>query len=241
MTNFQAKPDSSRFRWLTPERAVLVLPIAAGLVAAVALSSLVLAPLSLSVQQKRQQVSGLRILRDELPLLKAQLLSSSRQLEQRRQQQTSLLQLVAGVAELDTLLAELNDLADRVGVTLTKAVPGEVQIYQVPVEAVEAEESPPPPAAGGDGAEPLDPLLREGLERRSAEIGVSGSFNQLLAFMRAVESLQVFVEISDLVLTQPSQSSSKDEGVPNPILELALTLSAYGRQAEEPSNAANVE
>ena len=220
---------------------MLVLPIAAGLVAAVALSSLVLAPLSLSVQQKREQVSGLRILRDELPLLKAQLLSSSRQLEQRRQQQTSLLQLVAGVAELDTLLAELNDLADRVGVTLTKAVPGEVQTYQVPVEAVDAEESPPPPAAGGDGAEPLDPLLREGLERRSAEIGVSGSFNQLLAFMRAVESLQVFVEISDLVLTQPSQSSSKDEVVPNPILELALTLSAYGRQAEEPSNAANVE
>ena len=220
---------------------MLVLPIAAGLVAAVALSSLALAPLSLSVQQKRQKVSGLRILRDELPLLKAQLLSSSRQLEQRRQQQTSLLQLVAGVAELDTLLAELNDLADRVGVTLTKAVPGEVQIYQVPVEVVDAEELTPPPAAGGDGAEPLDPLLREGLERRSAEIGVSGSFKQLLGFMRLVESLQVFVEISDLVLTQPSQSSSKDEVVPNPVLELALTLSAYGRQAEEPINAANVE
>ena len=82
---------------------MLVLPIAAGLVAAVALSSLVLAPLSLSVQQKRQQVVGLRTLRDELPLLKAQLLSSSRQLDHRRQQQTSLLQLVAGVAELDTL------------------------------------------------------------------------------------------------------------------------------------------
>ena len=241
MTNFQAKPDSTRFQWLTPERAVLVLPIAAGLVAAVALSSLALAPLSLSVQQKRQKVSGLRILRDELPLLKAQLLSSSRQLGQRRQQQTSLLQLVAGVTELDTLLAELNDLADRVGVTLTKAVPGEVQIYQVPVEAVDAEESPPPPAAGGDGAEPLDPLLREGLERRSAEIGVSGSFNHLLGFMRLVESLQVFVEISDLVLTQPSQSSSKDEVVLNPILELELTLSAYGRQAEEPIKAANVE
>ena len=241
MTNFQANPDSSRFRWLTPERAVLVLPIAAGLVAAVALSSLVLAPLSLSVKQKRQQVSGLRILRDELPLLKAQLLSSSRQLGQRRQQQTSLLQLVAGVVELDTFLAELNNLSDRMGVTLTKAVPGEVQLYQVPIEPVDAAEAPAPPAAGGDGTEPLDPLLREGLERRSAEIGVSGSFNQLLDFMRAVESLQVFVEISDLVLTQPSQSSSKDEVVLNPILELELTLSAYGRQAEEPIKAANVE
>lgn len=241
MTNFQAKPDSSRFRWLTPERAVLVLPIAAGLVAAVALSSLVLAPLSLSVQQKRQQVAGLRTLRDELPLLKAQLLSASRQLEQRRQQQTSLLQLVAGVVELDTFLAELNNLSDRMGVTLTKAVPGEVQLYQAPIEPVDAAEAPAPPAAGGDGTEPLDPLLREGLERRSAEIGVSGSFNQLLDFMRAVESLQVFVEISDLVLTQPANSGPKDVVVPNPRLDLVLTLSAYGRQAEEPINAAKLE
>ena len=220
---------------------MLVLPIAAGLVAAVALTSFALAPLSLTLQKKRQQVTGLRTLRDELPLLKAQLLSSRRQLEQRRQQQTSLLQLVAGVAEIDTLLAELNNLADRVGVTLTKAVPGEVQIYQVPVEAVALEGSSPPPAAGGEGAEPLDPLLREGLERRSAEIGVSGSFNQLLGFMRAVESLQVFVEISDLVLTQPYKSSSNDEVLPNPMLELSLTLTAYGRQAEESINAANVE
>ena len=241
MTNFQSQPDSSSFRWLTPERAVLVLPIAAGLVAAVALSSLVLAPLSLSLQQKRQQVAGLRTLRDELPLLKAQLLSSISQLQKHRQQQTSLLQLVAGVAELDTFLAKLNDLADRSGVILTKAVPGEVQNYTVPVEVVDTGESSPPPAAGGEGVEALDPLLREGLERRSAEIGVSGSFNQLLSFMRAVESLQVFVEISDLVLTQPSKSSSKDEVVTNPTLELALTLSAYGRQAEEPINAANIE
>ena len=241
MTNFQARPDATRLRWLTPERAVLVLPTAAGLVAAVALALFVLTPLSVSVQQKRQQVAGLRALRDELPLLQAQLLAAGKQLEQRRQQQTSLLQLVAGVTELDTFLAELNEIADRIGVTLTKAKPGEVQRYQPPVEDLDASEPSPPPAAGGEGAEPADALLREGLERRSAEIGVSGPFNQLLMFMREVESLQVFVEISDLVLTQPASSGSKDEASPNPMLNLALTLSAYGRQAAEQSTTGNVE
>ena len=73
MTNFQAIPDSNRLRWLTPERAVLVLPFAAGLAASVALTSFVLAPLFLSLQEKRQQADDLRVLRDELPFLKAQL------------------------------------------------------------------------------------------------------------------------------------------------------------------------
>ena len=59
--------------------------------------------------------------------------------------------------------------------------------------------------------------------------------------MRALESLQVFVEISDLVLTQPSKDSSEDEVVPNPTLELTLTLSAYGRHADDSIKSAKVE
>ena len=84
-----------------------------------------------------------------------------------------------------------------------------------------------PPAAGGEGAEPSDPLLR-GLERRSAQLGVSGSFQ--VCGSCALESLQVFVEISDLSLRQAgsgqddnSQDSARD-------LDLELTLTAYGRQ-----------
>ena len=241
MTNFQAKPDVTRLRWLTPERAVLLLPIAVGLVAAVALVSFAVAPLTLRVQQKRQEVDGLRRLRDELPLLQAQLLASRRQLDQRRQQQQALLELVAGVNELDTFLAELNNLADQMGVTLTMAEPGEIQVYQPPAIAINEQDAPPPAAAGGEGAEPADPLLKNGLERRSAEIGVSGTFNQLLAFMRALESLQVFVQISDLVLIQPSNSSTKDEIVPTPVLDLTLTLSAYGPQAEALNSPANLQ
>lgn len=240
MTNFQAKSDVTRLRWLTPERAVLLLPIAAGLVAAVALVSFAVVPLTLRVQQKRQQVDGLRRLRDELPLLQAQLLASRRQLDQRRQQQQALLELVAGVNELDTFLAELNNLADQMGVTLTMAEPGEIQVYQPPAIAIN-EQDAPPPAAGGEGAEPADPLLKNGLERRSAEIGVSGTFNQLLAFMRALESLQVFVQTSDLVLMQPSNSSTKDEIVPTPVLDLTLTLSAYGPQAEDLNSPTNLQ
>ena len=230
MTNFQAQPATKPLHWLTPERAVLVLPIAAGLLLAVALGSFVITPLSLHLQAKRQQVEALRTLRNELPLLEAQLIAANRELSERREQQDQLLQLVAGVSELDTLLAELNDLAEQRGVIITRAEPGEIQSYQPPPPPADGQDDVPPPAAGGEGAAPTDPLLREGLERRSAQLGVSGSFSGLVAFMRDLERLQVFVEISDLSLTQAStgQDDSSQDSARD--LDLELTLTAYGRQ-----------
>ena len=82
--------------------------------------------------------------------------------------------------------------------------------------------------------------MLEGLERRSAQLGVSGTFTQLLAFMRALEQLQSFVEISDLSLVQAS-SASEDGQLPESSLELALTLSAYGRQAEIAKNGVKIQ
>jgi len=216
-----------------------VLPVVAGLVASVALASLVLTPLSLSVKEKRQQVDDLSLLRDALPLVQSQFNASNLQLKQRRAQQRDLLNLVAGVSELDTFLAELNDLADQIGVQITRAEPGDIELYQPPALPV-SDGAAAPPAAGGEGTASSDPLLREGLERRSAQLGVSGSFKQLLAFMRALEQLQVFVEISDLSLVQTS-SSSEDGQLPKFSLELALTLGAYGRQADIAKNGVNIQ
>lgn len=241
MTNFQANAPTTKLRWLTPERAVLVLPIAAGLLVSVLLASLAVTPLLVRLQGQREQVEQLRRLRDNVPLLRQQLEAELARLEERQLQQESLLQLVAGTGELDTFLAELNDLADRIGVTITRAEPGEVQTYQPPPKPVDGEEAPPPPAAGGEGTAPKDPLLREGLERRSAKLGVSGSFAGLLRFMRALESLQVFVEVSDLTLKSPQANANAKQGaaVAASPLDLSLTLSAYGRQASEPTVAAD--
>ena len=102
MTNFQPQPISKSLRWLSPERAVFVLPIAVGLFLALALGSFLITPLSLRVQAKRQQVEAFQKMRDELPSLEAQLVVVNRHLSERREQQDQLLQLVAGVSELDT-------------------------------------------------------------------------------------------------------------------------------------------
>ena len=68
-----------------------------------------------------------------------------------------------------------------------------------------------------------DPLLRQGLEKRSAQIGVEGPFVQVLAFLQALEKLEVFVVTDDLsVRVAPT---SEDEAIK---VRLRLTLLAYG-------------
>lgn len=229
MTNFQANAPASRLRWLTPERAVLVLPIVAGLLLSGMIMSLLLAPVWVRLKAQQEQVDELTRLRDEVPLLRGQLNKLLVRQEQRKQQEQWLLQLVAGTSDFDTFLAGLNDLAQRTGVVITRAEPGQVQRYVPPPKPVEGQPPPSPAAGGGVAASSVDPLLREGLERRSAQLGVSGSFTGLLAFMRALESLDVLVETSELSLkSAPVNPDSKGQAK---TLDLSLTLSAYGRQS----------
>ena len=72
------------------------------------------------------------------------------------------------------------------------------------------------PAAG-------DPLLMQGLEKRSARIQVEGPFVHVLDFLRSLENLQVFVITDDLSVV--AARASKDEGIK---VRLGLTLLAYG-------------
>ena len=68
-----------------------------------------------------------------------------------------------------------------------------------------------------------DPLLMQGLEKRSARIQVEGPFVQVLAFLQSLESLEVFVVTDDLSVV--AERASEDEAMK---VRLGLTLVAYG-------------
>ena len=56
MTNFQAETNRPTAAWLTPERAVVVVPILAGLALAATLASAVITPQLVQLRQKRFQL-----------------------------------------------------------------------------------------------------------------------------------------------------------------------------------------
>ena len=227
MTNFSGATRKGLWSWLTPERAVLVVPVLAGLGASLLMISAGVTPLSLRVSQQEKVVKDLRYKSEMLPLLRQQLAELKRNQAQRQQQLDRLLGLLAGTSELNTFLTELDTLAATHRVAITTTEPGAIERFVKPV--VQAAQGAPPAAGGSGAAAPSrDALLGEGLEKRSAGLTVQGPFPQVLDFLRSLESLQVFVIISEMNVQ--AQAASGEGNVDIPEVNLSLKLTAYGRQ-----------
>ena len=213
MTNFQAEINRPNFAWLTPERAVVVVPILAGLALAATLASAVITPQIVQLRERRAVVDVLEQKSAALPGLEQALAQRRQEQAEVMAQQQRLLALIAGTTELETFLAQLNDLADKHQVVVSSTEPGAVETAPVPLATTAAADDP---SVG-------DPLLMQGLEKRSARIQVEGPFVQVLDFLRSLENLEVFVITDDLsVVAAPS---SKDEAMK---VRLGLSLLAYG-------------
>tara|TARA_Y100001933_G_scaffold258387_1_gene306346 strand:+ start:113 stop:775 length:663 start_codon:yes stop_codon:yes gene_type:complete len=215
VTNFQVETNRPTAAWLTPERAVVVVPILAGLALAATLASVVITPQIVQLRERRAVVDVMEQKSDALPGLEQAL--AKRRLEQLEvmAQQQRLLALIAGTADLETFLAQLNDFADKHQVVVSSTEPGTVEKAVGSVATTDAAAAEDP-AVG-------DPLLMQGLEKRSARIQVEGPFIQVLNFLRSLENLEVFVITDDLSVV--GAPPSKDEAMK---VRLGLTLLAYG-------------
>ena len=234
MTNFQSAEALQR-RWITPERAVLVLPVLGGAVLSVVVLMFGLSPLLVQVQQRRAVVEEMRRKEADLPLLKRQLdVLLQRQMASQAQQQR-LLELVAGKAPLSTWLTQINRLAAQQGLAILSVEPQPIERYRPPGpspagSSASPPNQPPPP--------PADPLLTSTVEKHSVLLILQGPSPRLVAFLQQLELLQVIVTASDLELEQvPTQASTGQSPLappPPPQTKLKLKLSAYGRLAEAP-------
>ena len=231
MTNFSGIGRPGLWSWLTPERAVLVMPILAGVGVSITLLSVVITPLTIRVRQQSEVVEQLTSKAEFVPVLRQQLAALKREQEARDRQLDRLLDLVAGTSELQTLLAELNDMGRLHNVAINSTKPGEVKRFQPP-SPVQARRQLAPPAARGRDSRAVvisDPLLNRSLEKRSAALTVTGSFQQVLAFLQSLERLEVFVVISEMNVQRKSQQSQDD--VDRFEVAMDFTLTAYGRQS----------
>ena len=216
MTNFSGIGRQGLWSWLTPERAVLVVPVLAGFGFSMVLLSVGVTPLTLRVREQSEVVEQLTTKVEFLPVLRQKLAGLQRDHEQRERQLDRLLDLVAGTSELQTFLAELNDLGRVHNVAINTTKPG-------PVERFSATPDQATPASAS-----VDPLLNRGLEKRSAVLTVTGPFEQVLAFLQSLERLEVFVVISEMNVRKQIQLI--EDGVERVEVVMDITLSAYGRQ-----------
>lgn len=234
MTNFLGT-QPRKAPWFTPERLVLVLPVAGGAVVAVLLLALALPPMLLQVQKRRGAIQTLETQQAELPQLRLRLVDGQTQVQRKQRQHGRLLALVAGTGQLRTWISGLNDLANASGVRVIQVEPGALELYVPPPPPTDPSQPPPAPAEPGTppaAAATTDPLLVEGLQKRSATVTLRGSFEDIRRFLQRLEELQVIAIASDLDLKAAPQAAAASAAGPGSKpgqIELKLKLSAYGR------------
>ena len=223
MTNLQGAAPNP----LIP-RLLLWLPAGVGLLLALAVLAIGSVPLFTQVQLQQRQHDDKTAQEQRLPQLRVDLARVVRDQQRAQQQQQRLLQLIAGSGELVTFMAQLDREARRHGVELQLYEPTAAVVADNPDEAdplkaqdkgtrkkrkkkaVEAESA----KAASQG----DPLLRAGLSNTQLLLSAKGNYPNLLAFLRALESLSLLVVQSNLNLAQAQ---------PSPAVELKLAVSLY--------------
>ena len=201
----------------SPERILVVLPALMGAGVAALLLTAGATPLMVQLQQEQAVVKEMRFKRNELPQMSLQLEQQLDQLADLERQQELLVDLGAGRRQLRTVLAALNTLTEVHNVQITALELKPVVAYKPPLPPPQPEKGEEPPPAPPPG----DPLLRPGLEKRSALISLEGAFPDLLLVLRRIEQLQVIVITDDLKLL--------NNGTENSPTQLSLSVSAYGR------------
>ncbi|MFN9659972.1 MAG: hypothetical protein ACK6BC_06295 [Cyanobacteriota bacterium] len=220
--------------------------VAGGALSAVFLLAVAL-PQGLEIRRVLEHVQSLQQQRQEIELLKLQVLKTQADRKQAIRQGEQLVRLVTGKGDLATFLATMDLEAIQAGVQLrlfepvpaagAPARPGSPQPPSVaPTAPPPAAAGGPPPAPGGQQPPAADALGKAGLREKTLMLVARGTYPQLLDFLRRMELLDVLVEQKDLTLAvAEAKPGMPDNELPPvvPIVEVKLSLTLWSKEAKE--------
>lgn len=244
MTNLQQAREQQHGELgpVTLKRLWLWTPIAAaGALSALFLLALAL-PQGLEIVRILNRLKVLEQERQELKVLKIETQKIEQDRTQAQRQGRQLIQLVTGKGDLATFLATLDLEARQSQVSLQLYEPVLPGVTPAdggrPPGAPQPPPASPPPAGGAPSAPgakppPADVMGKAGLRERSLVLVASGTYPQLLNFLRRMELLEVLVEQKDLTLTvQQSKNDPRPSELPTaiPTVEVRLALTLWSKE-----------
>ena len=231
MTNLSPELPAWRRRF-TRERVLVGVPVLVALLVVALLAVVDGWPRLGRLQEQQERLEELRRKQASLPGLQRQLSKAEIRAQQVAQQQTLLVDLIAGRERIQTFLAQLSREAAATGVV--------IELYE-PVAAK------PSPAASNrnsrnsrnsrstsrnaKAAAPKDPLTGLGYSKTSVLLKVKGPYAAIQAFLRRMEAQQLLVQPSDLALKALQvKGDAKDSAARvQPLTELKLRLTFFDK------------
>jgi type IV pilus assembly protein PilO len=161
-------------------------------------------------------------------LIAARVQQEQQKLVAAKQQQDLVVNLVAGRGQIETFLTQLSRTATATGVVIER--------YE-PASAAPGVTDPPEQGANNQNEQDQDkaqaPPDMKGYEKTAVLLQVSGPYEGVLQFLRAMEQLELLVQPSDLELKAVPPETNADGAPAGPALtELKLRLSFFDKKTD---------
>ena len=224
MTNLNSTPSPLQ-KHLTRQRVLVGTPVLVGVLLSAVLFGAVGLPQWLASGERSRRIVELKVQEASLPLIEAQVKQQNQKLVEAQQKQDLVVNLVAGRGQIETFLTQLSRTAMATGVVIER--------YE-PASATPGVTDPPEQGANNQNEQDQDkaqaPPDMKGYEKTAVLLQVSGPYVGVLQFLRAMETLELLVQPSDLELKAVPPETNADEAPAGPPLtELKLRLSFFDK------------
>ena len=224
MTNLNGN-GSSWQAYLTRERLLVGVPLLIGVLIGAGLFAIAGLPHWLASGERTRRIAELKVQEQSLPLIEARVKQEQQKLVAAQLEQDLVVNLVAGRGQIETFLTQLSRTATESGVVIERYEPASVApgVTASPQQRTRNQDQ-----AGEDKTKA--PPGMKGYEKTAVLLQVSGPYVGVLQFLRAMETLELLVQPSDLELKAVSPETNAD-GVPTgpPLTELKLKLSFFDK------------
>ena len=219
--------------YLTRQRVLVGTPLLVAALIGAGLFAIAGLPHWLESGERTRRIAELKVQQQSLPLIAARMKQEQQKLVAAQQQQDLVVNLVAGRGEIETFLAQLSRTATETGVVIER--------YE-PAAAAPGVTDPPEQAAkdqaeGGEGKGAAPPAMK-GYEKTAILLQVRGPYTGVLQFLRAMETLELLVQPSDLELKAvPPETNAEGAPAGPPLSELKLGLSFFDKTTDRDQGA----
>tara|TARA_B100000579_G_C22544014_1_gene716626 strand:+ start:70 stop:726 length:657 start_codon:yes stop_codon:yes gene_type:complete len=212
MTNF-SRLSSRKKSFISPENAVVLIPIISGLAISIIFLIAVFIPQYIQNKEKNDQIRFLEEKVNFIPIYKKQLNILNQRKEEGLKQRGRLLNLIAGKKEVDTILNQINSIALNNQIIISELKPfiknKSINKYATKEKFIK------------------DPLLQPSIEKFMFKLSLKGEFNDLIQFLREIELLETFIISKNININSIKENSVSKKN--NQIIKMMIDLSVYGQ------------
>ena len=206
---------------LTPKLASIILPIIIGILSSSALLFLGLFPIKEKVTNVFEELNEYKKKSSELGLILNKYKKTKFELKGAYQTQLNLIDIVTGNSNLKTFFAKLNTLAIESSIRIEKIKPIKVINFTNKNEIQKNNKT------DNDSSNSIDPLITPSTFKQITTIELTGSYDNLIAFLQRIEIMENLISINSLRLK--SYEGGIDKNINN-ILEINLNIVSYGKR-----------